>query len=88
MVLESGTGITCTLRDGSMTGDTLGGIGWGGRIIEVSIGVASLGYNGAAPIGGSMMDGRKVLVNEGRLWPLQRNNGGVCVVGATGGGGS
>ena len=84
MVFSLGTGIICTLRYDYMTGVTLGRVGWGGIIIEVSIVVACLGCNGTAPVRGSMIDGRQISVDKGRLRSLQRNNSGVCVVGTTG----
>ena len=86
-VSASGSGMTCTLRDLSLSGVTLEDAGGFRRISEVSIGAARLGCNGAAPIGDLLLVGRAVLVEIGRLRPLQRNNGEVCVAGASGGGG-
>ena len=43
--------------------------------------------NSAAPIGVLLIVGREVSVGTGQLQPLQRNDGGVYVAGATGGSG-
>ena len=53
-----------------MTGGTLECVGIGGEVAEVFISSARLRCNGAVPIGGSMIDGRQVSSDDGRLWPL------------------
>ena len=86
-VSASGSGMTCTLGDCSLSGVTLGGAGGFGRNSEVSIGAAYLGCNSAAPIEGLLLIGRAALVEIGWLRPLRKNDGGVCVAGASGSGG-
>ena len=69
-----------------MSGVALEGAGGDGSIIEVSMGVALLGCNSAAPIGGLFMVGREVAMAIGWLRPLRRKDGGVCVADADDGG--
>ena len=78
--------MTCTLGDQSGWVVTLGGAGGDGSIIEVSVGAALLGCNGAAPIGGLLMVGREVAMAIRRLRPLWRKYGGVCGTGVVAGG--
>ena len=82
VVSVPGSEMTCTLGDRSVSGVTLGGAGGDGLIIEVSMGAALSGCNGAAPIGGLLMVGREVSVEIGWLRPLWRKDGGVCGAGA------
>ena len=61
-----------------MSGVILGGAVGDGIFVDVPMGVALLGCNGAVPIGGLTMVGREVVGSTGRLQPLRRNDGGGC----------